>query len=186
MNKCFLAGILLIVFLYHQRKVMEGLTIEEVNNSNANSNANSNTNSNANSSSNQLCLIDDEKEHAMIDYIHPDPTKDIKGKCSQKLIDDFREIVNDHAEDLSNCRRKSAKMIKKHRELHQDNIDEHQTYIKLYFDLFSTTYILVVLIALGLAYKYTTRVRVDGKFKHYFASIAFSPFYIMFYIFKTN
>ena len=62
----------------------------------------------------------------MIDYVHPDPTKDIKGKCSQKLIDDFRETVNNHAEDLFNWVAKSAKMIKKHRELHQDNIDEHQ------------------------------------------------------------
>ena len=175
MNKCFLAGILLIVFLYHQRKIMEGLTIEEIN-----------SNSNSNSNSNQLCLLEDETEHTLVDYDHPDPRKDIKGKCSQKVINHFRDTVNNHVDDLSNCRRNSSKIIKRHRELHQDNIKEHQTYIKLYFDLFTTTYILVVLVALGLAYKYTTRIKVDNKLIHYLSSLLFSPFYIMFYIFKTN
>ena len=174
MNKCFLAGILLIVFLYHQKKIMEGLTIEEINDSNSNSN------------SNQLCLLEDETEHTLVDYDHPDPRKDIKGKCSQKVIDHFKDTVNDHVNKLSTCRRNNSKTIKRHRELHQDNIEEHQTYIKLYFDLFTTTYILVVLVAFGLAYKYTTRIKVDSKLKHYLVSILFSPFYIMFYIFKMN
>ena len=73
-----------------------------------------------------------------------------------------------------------------HNDLHQDNIEEHQISIKLFYDLFTTTYILVVLTALSLAYKYTSRINVQGKFKHYIAAIIFSPFYIMFFIFKTN
>ena len=159
---------------------MEGLTIEEISNSNSNSNSNSISNSN------QLCFLEDESEHTLVDYEHPNPYKRIKGKCSQKVMNHFNEKINNHSEDLSKCRRNNSKTIKRHRELHKDNIEEHQTYIKLYYDLFTTTYILVVLVALGLAYKYTTRIKVDNKLIHYLASLLFSPFYIMFYIFKTN